>query len=136
MAEENKNLVVQDVREAARSLAFDIPTAVGFHIFRAIEAIIKKEYFPLLNITVESNNLGQHIALLEGAGVDEKILGTLRNIKDYYRNPISHPEEFWGLDQAESALMLAVHAITVILQDINFRMGQLPLQDPPTTDPA
>ncbi|BEQ17018.1 hypothetical protein [Desulfoferula mesophila] len=137
----NRDLVVQDIREATRSLAFDIPTAVGFHIFRAIETIIKKEYFPLLAIKAESNNLGQHINHLKAAEVDEKILGTLRNIKDYYRNPISHPEEFWDLDDAESALMLAVHAITVILQDISTRMGQLPLQEPPiqeppTTDPT
>lgn len=123
LAEESRELVVQDIREATRSLAFDIPTAVGFHIFRAIETIIKKEYFPILSITAESNNLGQHINHLKEAGVDEKILGTLRNIKDYYRNPISHPEEFWGLDEAESALMLAVHAITVMLQDIEARQS-------------
>lgn len=119
--DKNRDLIIQDIREATRSLAFDIPTAVGFHIFRAVESIIKNEYFELLGITEESNNLGQHITLLMRAGVDEKILATLKNIKDYYRNPISHPEEFWDIDQAESALMLAVHAITVMLQDIGAR---------------
>ena len=42
----------------------------------------------------------------------------LRHLKDHYRNPISHPEEFWDSNMAESAFMLAISVITVMVQDI------------------
>ena len=118
----SKNEVINDIREATKSLAFDIPTAVGFHVYRAIEAIVVREYFPVLNIQSKewerNKNLGHYIGLLEKAKVEPKVTTMLRHLKDHYRNPISHPEEFWDSDKAESAFMLAVSVITVMIQDI------------------
>src|SRR3989338_6352085 len=34
----------KDIREAGRCLAFDLPSATGFHIIRAVEAVIRKYY--------------------------------------------------------------------------------------------
>lgn len=116
-----KEDVIKDIREATKSMAFDISTAVGFHVYRAVETIVK-EYFPILEIQPEdwqsNKNLGNYIKLLEDKGVDVKVTTMLRHLKDHYRNPISHPEEFWGSDKAESAFMLAVSVITVMVQDI------------------
>ena len=43
----------------------------------------------------------------------------LQHLKDHYRNPIAHPEEFWDSDKAEAAFMLAISVITVMVQDID-----------------
>jgi hypothetical protein len=126
---QSKSMVISDIREATKCLAFDIPTAVGFHIYRAIEAIITQDYFPVLNIQSSdwdrNKNLGNYISLLESKGVDVKVTTILRHLKDHYRNPISHPEEFWGIENAESAFMLATSVISVLLQDIQKRKGTL-----------
>ena len=58
------SLVVTDVRAAGRCLAFDLPTAAGFHIARAVETALL-QYFPALKIDLpEYKNLGRYIETL------------------------------------------------------------------------
>lgn len=117
--------IILDIREATKCLAFDIPTAVGFYVYRAIEAIVVKGYFPILAIDPgSSKNLGRYIELLESKKVDPKITALLTHLKDHYRNPIAHPAEQWTTDQAESAFQFAVSAMTVIIQDIQELSGK------------
>jgi hypothetical protein len=119
---DSKDRVIEDIRESARCLAFGIATAVGFHIYRAIECIVVEEYFPLLGIDLPDNrNLGKYIKLLKDKGVDNKITEMLTHIKDEYRNPISHPEDFWDNNKAGSAFGVAMSIITMMLHDIEGR---------------
>jgi len=119
----SKKEVINDIREAARCLAFGFSTAVGFHLYRAIEAIIVKDYFPFLKVDAteyERNpNLGNYIRILKDKGVDDKIHVMLSHLKDHYRNPIMHPDEFWDLDKANSAIGPAISLIDVMVQDIS-----------------
>jgi hypothetical protein len=119
----SKDRVINDIRESAKCLAFGIATAAGFHIYRAIECIVVEEYFPLLGITqadYEKNpNLGNYIKLLKEKELDAKVTEMLSHIKDEYRNPISHPEEFWDISKAGSALAVAHGIITMMLRDIS-----------------
>jgi hypothetical protein len=116
----SKDDVINDIREATKCLAFDIPTAVGFHLYRAMEAIIVKDYFTILHIPPQKNkNLGNYIKLLGDKGIDVKITAMLMHIKDHYRNPISHPEEFWDSDKAENAFGHATSIINVMVHDID-----------------
>lgn len=118
----SKDRVIKDIRESARCLAFGIATAVGFHIYRAIECIVVDEYFPLIGVAPsdygKNKNLGKYIELLKGKKVDEKITVVLQHIKDEYRNPISHPEDFWDISKAGSAFGVALSVITMMLHDI------------------
>jgi hypothetical protein len=119
----SKQEVINDIREAAKSLAFDLSTAVGFHIYRAIEAIIVDDYFQILNVLLnkyeKSKNLGSYIKILEDNKVDVKITSMLKHLKDHYRNPIMHPEEFWDTDKANSAIGPAISLIDVMVQNID-----------------
>jgi len=123
----SKEDVINDIREATKCLAFDIPTAVGFHVYRAVEAIIVKDYFPVMNIPLgKSKNLGNYIKLLEDHNADERVTIILKHLKDYYRNPISHPEEFWDSNTSESAFGLAISVINVMvknIEDIKLRLA-------------
>jgi hypothetical protein len=121
----SKPEVIKDIREAARSLAFDFSTAVGFHLYRAIEAIIVENYFPVLGVLptdYEKNpNLGCYIKILEKNGIDNKITVLLAHIKDRYRNPINHPDEFWNIEDANNAIGSAISLIDMMIQDIDGR---------------
>jgi len=112
--------VVREIREAARSLAFSVPTAVGLHLCRAVEVIITKEYFPSLGIKLPKNrNLGQYLkSLVENGQPNPRVISKLRDFKDYYRNVITHPEEFWDIDNADSAFGTAINVIDAIVRDI------------------
>ena len=98
--------VVNDMREAARALAFEIPTAVGFHLYRAIEAIVR-EYFPLVGLSrsqIRNPSLGTYVQILNGTHkkihitpINEKITVLLDHIVKNYRNPIMHPDSLFRL---------------------------------------
>lgn len=115
-----KDDVIREIREAARCLAFDVPTAVGLHLCRAVEVIITKEYFPSLGMVVPKNrNLGRYItALGKNINVGPKVISKLNDFKDYYRNRITHPEEYWDIDDADSAFGTAINVIDALVKDI------------------
>jgi hypothetical protein len=114
--------VLNDIQESAKCLAFGISTAVGFHVYRAIECIIVKDYFSVLGVDESewerNRNMGNYIRILEEKHVDVKVTAMLKHIKDNYRNPISHPDEFWDLNKAASAFSAAISFIEIMVQDI------------------
>ena len=118
----SRDKVWQDIREAAKCLALNIPTAVGFHFYRAVEAIITDEYFPLFAIVnPKYRNLGKYIDILTVLGVDERITKELDHLREKYRNPISHPEVFWNQRQADIATNIAIAVIELMAHDILIR---------------
>jgi len=119
LPENKESKIVTDLREAARCLAFNVPTAVGFHIYRAIEAIVVDEYFPLHALVLPKHpNLGKYTEILKKVPIDFKVTNMLDHIREHYRNPISHPEEFWSQTQAVPALGVAIAVIELMMQDI------------------
>lgn len=122
LSNSTKERVITDIREATKSLAYEVYTAVGFHIYRAIESIIVTDYFSTLKVESlrwESNkNLGHYIEILEKEKIDIRITGFLKHLKDHYRNPIMHPDEFWDFNKAEQAIGLAASIINIMIKDI------------------
>jgi len=113
---------VNDIKAAGRCLAFELPTAAGFHIARAVETVLLK-YFPALPMKVPRfRNLGRYIEALkkEGVkkGVDAKVLAALDQFRDLYRNPIMHPDAVLSIDEAQILFNLAQSAISAIILDI------------------
>lgn len=125
-----KQEVVNDIREATKALAFGSYTAVGFHLYRAIEAIVKEYFIPLgLNVTeiMENNpNLGTYLKILKGihgkfivtTPVDVKVTSFLEHIVKEYRNPIMHPQETWDVHKANRAIGPAISLIEMMVEDI------------------
>jgi hypothetical protein len=52
-----------DAREAGKCLAFELPTACGFHIFRATESVLRKYYMQVTNSTIapKVRNIGVYL---------------------------------------------------------------------------
>ena len=104
--------VIKDVREAGRCLAFDLPTASGFHILRAVELVMIELWEQIkAGADKKPTNWGAYIAKFEASNIDPKITTMLRNLKDLYRNPNAHPEDTLDEDEATTLFALGVAAI-------------------------
>lgn len=106
---------IQDIRQAGKCLAFETPTASGFHIVRAVESVILA-YFQKVTgkqPPTRMRNWGLYIkALRSHAGSNPKILDFLEHIKNSYRNPVSHPEATLSIEEVQILLGVATSAIS------------------------
>jgi hypothetical protein len=102
-----------DIQQAGKCLAFDINTAAGIHILKAVESLIRAYHAKVTGktLTVKSRNWGAHIRDLNNAGADQRVTSYLQHIKDFYRNPIMHPEVVLTPDEAFSLFNASLSAI-------------------------
>jgi len=83
---------MSDLRQAGKCIAFDIPTAAGFHIVRATEAVIRKYYAAVVGVPPKTKmrNWVTYINNLRAKGADDGVTGFLQHITDTYRKPVFH----------------------------------------------
>jgi len=107
---------VDDIKQAGKCIAFDIPTAAAFHILRATESVIRLYYTHVVGHPPKSQmrNWGAYVKNLAAAGADTKITGFLDHIREQYRNPIFHPDEMLTSDDSVILLGTAVSAICLL----------------------
>lgn len=123
-----------DAKQAARCIAFDLPTASAFHMHRANEAVIHKYYEsvapdkPKLNLRAVEHWLK---ALEDAPKADKKVIAALRDLQTLHRNPVVHPED--TLDSIEDAIALHGAIYTAMLHMLKaIPLPQLQLEPPPT----
>jgi len=109
-----------DLRQAGRCIAFDIPTAAGFHIIRAVESVIRKYYNAVVGNVPKPKmrNWGAYIKNLAAAGADTRITGFLDHIRENHRNPILHPEETLSAEDSQVLLGTAISTIVQMMLEI------------------
>lgn len=113
-----------DLRQSGRCLAFEVPTAAGFHVLRAAEVVIKAYYKKLTGKEWEvdhdpkQRSWGNYINGLETAGAKVNIVSSLRQVKDLYRNPIVHPEVQLDTTEAFSLFGMVISLIAAMLKEI------------------
>jgi hypothetical protein len=112
---------VEDIRQAGRSLAFDLPTASGFHSLRAIESVLRAYYTAVLKKSATKRDWGTYVEDLKKGGADADILSAIDQIRSLHRNPLIHPEDNLTTDQAVALLALAQGAILSMITDIDKR---------------
>ena len=84
-----------DVRAAAQCLAFELPTAAGFHLHRANESVLHRYYDAVTGgkPRPSGRNIGDYLRELNNQNVgDPKVRSALKDLKDLHRNPLIHPE--------------------------------------------
>jgi hypothetical protein len=107
-----------DFKEAAKCLAFELPTAAAFHLFRAVESVMRRYYVAIVGTlpAKKIRNWGAYLHnLKQYEASDKKIIHTLEQIKDLYRNPILHPETKITLDEALSLTGLAENLVSLMI---------------------
>jgi len=94
---------IVDLRQAGRCLAFEVPTACAFHVFRATESVIRRYYEVLAKQQWlhSTRDMGSYIRELEKLpGVNLDVIRRMREIKDFERNPSIHPEQIVTKEKA------------------------------------
>lgn len=113
---------IGDIVQATRCIAFELPTAAGFHIHRANESILHRWFDAVSNghPRPSGRNIGDYLNRLNELGVGApKVKSALKDLKDLHRNPLIHPED--SLESVDEAIALlgSVHAVVVLmLKDI------------------
>lgn len=111
-----------DIVAAGRCLAFNIPTATAFHMWRALEVVFGAYYVSRTNKTFKEANVprnwGKYIEALVHAGADRKITENLDHIRAEYRNPVMHPNVNVSAEEAFTLFGIGFSAITQVMQAI------------------
>lgn len=109
-----------DFGASGRCLAFELPTACGFHTMRATESVLRQYHRLLLGLPANrrSPEMAVCIDQLTKAGENQKLMESLDHIRGLHRNPLMHPEDFLTMDQALQLFDIAKSAITSMAKRI------------------
>lgn len=115
---------IGDIREGTRCIAYDLPTAAGFHLHRANESVLHRYWDAVTGGAPRParRNMGDYIKGLKDLSAgDARVRTALRDLKDLHRNPLIHPEHsLEGVNHA-IALMNNIHTcIVYMLAEIPF----------------
>ena len=119
--------VIYDLQQSGRCLAFEVPTAMAFHVMRATESLIKNYYEVLAGKPWPhvQRDWGKYIAELEQfPDVDLVITGRLKEIKNLNRNPLIHPEDVVSLEEAPIIFDLCNGVIYYMAEEVRTRKPQ------------
>ena len=110
----------EDFRQAGRCLAFELPTACGFHSLRAVEAVMRSYYEKLTGKELEERlpTWDAYIKKLKEANGDERVILLLDQVREKHRNPVMHPEETLSVNQAMALFGLSQSAIIAMLENM------------------
>lgn len=128
---------IDDLDQAGKCIAFDLPTAAAFHLLRGTEAVLRKYYDRIVpgakKATPKMPNWGVYIKLLKEHGAEVKITSLLDHLRDAYRNPVLHPEENYADQSAQVLFGVCVSAIVMMVTEIatiDLKGALLPLTPP------
>ncbi len=108
-------LAVKDLEQATKCLAFELPTAAGFHLHRGNESVLHKYWDSVTGGAArpKSSNMGDYLKELKDKDKgDEKVKSALKDLKDLHRNPLIHPEDNLSMSEA-IALMNGIYTVMV-----------------------
>jgi hypothetical protein len=105
----------KDIIEAGKCLAYEVPTACAFHLWRAVETVMNSYYKKLTGRSFSAarvtKNWGKYIEALNRANADTKITQFLDHIRKEYRNPQTHPEAMLEVNEAMGLFGVAMSSI-------------------------
>ena len=109
---------LKEFDDAGRCLAFDLPTACGFHALRGTE-LVMDDYLKAFGVTKRLVSWNEYIKAAEeltaskGAGPkpSKKVTAMLDRMRSLDRNPLMHPRD--ELDTASAGQLFSLAAITV-----------------------
>lgn len=113
---------IPDAQQAARCIAYDLPTAAGFHLHRANESVLRRYFDHVAGAEnrPDTRNMGDYLNKLRDLKKgDKKVLAALRDLKDLHRNPLMHPEEhIASIDDAISLMGGVRQAMSLMLKEL------------------
>jgi len=129
------NHSIEDIRQAGKAIAFDLPTAAGFHSLRAVERIARSYHKVIVGKRPAANDdFGTVIGGLDKKkkslklGMDDLLplaIETLFRVK-HIRNGLAHPDKFLELSSAMNVFDSAKCAIDLMLEDAQQKDPDIP----------
>ena len=115
-----------NIKEAGKCLAFEVPTAAAFHIFRCAESVLRRYYELVVGKLPKPKmrNWGAYIKHLKECGADRRVIVILEQIKDLHRNPVIHPETRMTNEESLSLIGIIDSALTAMVADMKIRREQ------------
>jgi hypothetical protein len=107
-----------DVCQAGRCLAFDLPTAAGFHILRAMESVLREYYRLIVGKFPRARNWGAYIEHLKKHKANPKTVAILDQIRELHRNPTMHPEVVLSMTEATILFDIAKSAMVTMAEEM------------------
>lgn len=113
---------IRDIKEAGRCIAFEVPTAAAFHIFRAVESVAK-DYVLVMRGTGPTDKekrggIGRFVTILNENGADERVTSALSQLAKLHRNPTMHPQMFIEKSEVLGTLGMAQSVIQGMIADM------------------
>lgn len=108
---------ITDAAQAARCIAFELPTAAAFHLHLVLERVMRCYYDSVTGNKPrpENRKIASYIDSMKAKKVgDQKIFAALSDIARFHRNPVLHPDE--KLDSTEDAVALLGSIYSATLQ--------------------
>jgi len=117
-----KGFITDEIDHAGKCLAFELPTACGFHILRAVEYGMKGYVHAATGALpkVNQRNWGEYIRVLGDAGAHSDVIDLLRVLKTK-RNPLMHPNDNLEMTDAMGILCLCQAGMETLIADIQRR---------------
>jgi hypothetical protein len=103
-----------DFSQAGRCIAFEVPTAAGFHLMRGTEAVLRDFYRRIVRRDrVDPLMWGPITAHLRKRRdtPDEVLMNNLDNLRRSFRNPTQHPEKIYDIDEAQDLMALSFDVV-------------------------
>lgn len=121
----------EDIVMGARCMAFELWTAMGFHFHRANEAVLRRYYDSVIGLAKRSKvlTMGTMVSSMEQHEVgDTSIRAALKNIINFHRNPIAHPEHHIATGDEALSLYAAIRACMGYMLDRLPEVSIVPLE--------
>lgn len=121
-----------DVQELSKCIAFELPTAAGFHAVRIVESVLRAYWDVITEREKHPRNktIGDYISALEKKEIgDKKVLAALNQLRDLHRNPLMHPEVHLSVEDAVIFLGISFSVVAPMLRVIPFPETTEPVKD-------
>lgn len=104
--------------EAGRCLCMERYTASGFHALRGVECVIRQYIVALTGSLPRKRDWGSYIDVLKQNSAEVGAIAVLDNIRTLERNPLMHPEDWLGIDDAIGIFNISNTAIVRLAEGI------------------
>ena len=121
--------IIQDLHDAGRCVAFELPTAAAFHLYRSVEAATKTYIFAVRGTPVtdseKKRGLGGFANILRQKNlyVDERIYTSVEQLVRLHRNPSIHPDRHISNAEVIGTMGMVVSVIEVMALDMDRRIN-------------
>jgi hypothetical protein len=112
------DIAISDIKAAGRCLAFNLPTSSGFHIIRALEAVVVDYIVRKTGSRPPKRDLGAYVDILRQEHANDDVVFVIDQIRRLHRNPLMHPEDVLDPDHAMDLLLLCRSAINATISDM------------------